>query len=184
MSLSPTRHHARTATTAGTSLLFQTPNNRHHKLSHFIARCRDPVICWSCRASGQVKKRCPLALQPVNQAQAPLSKATSLEPIVPGCPSSLDVLCPLARDLNSLISTIFVEPAAPTLVPWLHRLFSTSRTLGHYNSAWVPNSHQVQSSQSSRTGSETSASLHVWVIVLDVPYNNLPTQIYLISWLS
>lgn len=84
--------------------------------SYFIAICRDPVICWFCRANGNIKKNCPL--HPKNQVQALCSKATPMEPIVLDHPTSLDIHYPPARDLNSLVSMISIEPATPTIVPW------------------------------------------------------------------
>lgn len=121
--------------------------------SYFIARCRDPVVCWFCRASGHVKKNCKLALQPVNQFRTHHAKATSLEPIVLGPSTSLDVHCPPARDLNSLVSHRSSQATSNSTSQTL------SQSLSILGTVRVPTPRSIPSSQNSRTTPESLTSL-------------------------
>uniref|UniRef100_A0A0E0BD57 Uncharacterized protein n=1 Tax=Oryza glumipatula TaxID=40148 RepID=A0A0E0BD57_9ORYZ len=52
-----------------------------------------------------------------------------MEPLVHGHPVAIDVHCPPARDQNSLVTAITVDPPVPRLIPWLRHVFHTH--LGH-----------------------------------------------------
>lgn len=118
--------------------------------SHFIAQCRDPLICWLCRGNGHVKKNCPFALLPVKPT------ASIMEPIVLGRPTSMDVHCPPSRDLNSLVSAVSVEPASPAVIPDSARVSSTRFAPSSQNSRAAPEF----SASLSRMGNRARRSLH------------------------
>lgn len=100
-------------------------NRCFHYLSytHFIASCRDPVICWFCRTSGHLKRNCPFASQFVKQTKVQKTPVPTIEPAILDHPTSLDVHYPPSHDLNSLVMVVSVEPAAPSIVPWFRRIF-------------------------------------------------------------
>jgi hypothetical protein len=91
------------------------PRNLHRRclrcLSYFhrAVDCRDPIVCWFCRASGHRHPRCPLL--------ARLCAVTrhQMEPVVHGRPTCIDVHCPPVRDPHALACLITVEPdTSPT----------------------------------------------------------------------